>query len=582
MTRSRISLLFIGFASLSLLPSAQVQERAPELVLLNGSIVTVDAKIGKVQALAARGGRILAVGSNKEIKALVGKATKVIDLKGKTAIPGFIEGHGHFAGIGNALQILDLKSVRNWDEVVELVAEAVKKAKPGEWIIGRGWHQEKWDKTPKDNVEGFPTHASLSAVSPENPVCLTHASGHACFFNARAMKLASVDASTKSPKGGEILKDADGEPSGVFRETAQGLVSRVRQARQLQRPRSEVIAAVKKSLRLADRECLSKGVTSFQDAGSSFATIDIIKSMVDRGELKTRLWMMIRASNARLARDLAKYRMLDYGDGHLTVRAIKRTIDGALGSRGAWLLEGYTDSPQSTGLATASVESVSRTAELAVKHGYQLCVHAIGDRANREVLDIFEKIFKANPAMSDPRWRIEHAQHLDPGDIPRFARLGIIASMQAIHCTSDAPWVVKRLGSVRAEAGAYVWQKLMKSGALVTNGTDAPVEDVDPIASYYAAVSRRLGDGSVFFPKQRMSRMEALESYTINAAKAAFEEKLKGSLSPGKYADIVVLSKDILSVPEAEIPQTKVLLTIVGGEVVFERAGSMEGSKSGG
>ena len=337
------------------------------------------------------------------------------------------------------------------------------------------------------------------------------------------------------------------------------------------RTKAEIVADIRETIRLADRECLSKGITSFQDAGSSLGTIDVMKEMAIEGEIGTRLWVMIRQSNTSIADQLDRYRMIGVGDGHLTVRAIKRTYDGALGSRGAWLLKPYTDAPESIGLATATIDDMMTTARLAARHDYQLCVHAIGDRANREVLDIFEAAFLAYPDLSDHRWRVEHAQHLNSEDIPRFAALGAIASMQGVHCTSDGPWVVARLGEQRAEEGAYVWQKLMRSGALVTNGTDAPVEDVDPLASYHATVTRLLRDGSQFYPDQRMSRMEALRSYTINCAIAAFEEESKGTLTPGKYADVVVLSRDITEVPEAEILETEVLATIVGGKVRYEK-----------
>lgn len=549
---------------------AAMGQTPADLVLRNGKIVTVDEKIGEVQALAVRGGRIVAVGSNDDIGRHIGPATKVIDLKGRLAIPGFIEGHGHFSGIGSAKMQLDLMHVKNWDEVIEMVKQAVAEAEPGEWIFGRGWHQEKWDKTPSLSIEGFPTHAALSAVSPNNPVCLRHASGHACFFNAKAMELAEVDANTENPPGGEILKDQHGQPIGVFRETAQGLVTRVASASSDDSP-AAVEKRLRKQLELADKECLSKGITSFQDAGSGFATIDVMKKMADAGELGVRLWVMIRTGNRALSGKLDKYKMIGHADDHLTVRAIKRSIDGALGSRGAWLLEPYDDLPSSTGLNTTRVESIAETARLAAAHGYQLCVHAIGDRANREVLDIFERTFRANPEMKDPRWRIEHAQHLHADDIPRFGKLGVIASMQGIHCTSDAPWVIARLGRARAEQGAYVWRKLIDSGAVVSNGTDAPVEDVDPIRSYYATVSRRLKDGTVFFGDQRMSRMEALKSYTIHCAQAAFEEDLKGTLTPGKLADIVVLSKDILTCPEPEILNARVEYTIVGGDIQYQR-----------
>jgi len=289
--------------------------------------------------------------------------------------------------------------------------------------------------------------------------------------------------------------------------------------------------------------------------------------------LKIRLYVMLNASNQELAEKMDAYRMVGYGDNRLTVRSIKRLMDGALGSHGAWLLEPYDDLPTSKGLNTEPLPDMRETARLAIEHDFQLNVHAIGDRANRETLDIYGETFFAHPAKTDMRWRIEHAQHLAPEDIQRFAQLGVIAAMQAVHCTSDGPWVEQKLGARRAEEGAYVWQKLMQGGAVVTNGTDAPVEDVDPLRSYYAAVSRMMNNGQRFYPDQRMSRMEALKSYTSNAAYSAFEEDLKGTLAPGKVADITVLSKNILTVPEEEIPATQVVMTIVGGEVVY-RAGA--------
>ena len=544
--------------------------QSADLVLRNGTIVTVDDNTPRAQAIAVRGEWIVAIGSNDDIDRFIGDQTEVINLDGKLVIPGFIEGHGHFTGIGSAMQRLNLMHVRNWQEVVEMVAAAAADAKPGEWITGRGWHQEKWDSPPPDAVEGFPTHNTLSAVSPNNPVMLTHASGHATICNAVAMELAGVNDKTENPVGGEIIRNGNGQPIGVFRERASGLVSRAYSAEAMHESPAEAQAGLERTIKLADRECLAKGVTSFQDAGSSFELVDVFKSMIDRGELRTRPWVMIRAGNLELAANMAKHRMVDYGNHQLTVRALKRSIDGALGSRGAWLLAPYSDLPTSSGLNTVTVEGTTQMARLAMKHDYQVCIHAIGDRANREVLDIFEKVFAENPGKKDLRWRIEHAQHLDPADIPRFGKLGVVASMQGVHCTSDAGFVIARLGAQRAEQGAYVWKSLMQSGALVTNGTDAPVEDVSPIASFYASVSRRLADGSVFFPKQRMTRMEALRSYTINGAKAAFEEDIKGSLTAGKLADIVVLSQNIMTCPEIDIPNTKVLYTIVGGNVEYQ------------
>lgn len=536
-----------------------------DLVLLGGNVVTGDEMVADGTALAARGGRVVAVGTDAEIRHFVGASTEVVDLAGRTAIPGFIEGHGHYTGVGSSTLQLNLMDVANWDEVVAMVQAAVAEAQPGELITGRGWHQEKWDRRPEPNVDGLPYHASLDAVSPDNPVILRHASGHATFANAKAMELSGITRATRDPAGGEIVRDPQGNPIGAFRETASGLLGPAQRNATPVDPRRVIL--------LAQEEAFSKGITSFQDAGSGFGTVDLMKEMVDDGSLKIRMWVMLRTSNEQLAEKLDAYKMIGYGDNRLTVRAIKKSIDGALGSHGAWLLEPYDDLPSSAGLETTPVAEIDETARLAAEHGFQLCVHAIGDRANRETLDIFERAFVAHPALTGLRWRVEHAQHLNPTDIPRFAELGVIASMQGIHATSDGPWVEPKLGAKRAEEGAYVWQKLMQSGAVIMNGTDAPVEDVDPIASYYASVSRMMKNGERFYPDQRMSRLEALKSYTINAAYGAFEEDLKGTLKPGKLADVTVLSQDILTVPEEQIPDTRVEMTIVGGEVVY-RAGA--------
>jgi predicted amidohydrolase YtcJ len=562
----------IAVATLTVQARAQrngtAQAPPADLVLTNGRIVTVDEARPEVEAIAISKNRIQALGTAAEIKAMTGPNTQVIDLHGQLAIPGFIESHGHFTGVGGAQLELNLMNVESWDTIVAMVAEAVSRAKPGQWIYGRGWHQEKWTNRPAPNVEGFPTHASLDKVSPDNPVLLVHASGHAAFANGKAMELSGIRRPTESPAGGEILRDANGDATGLLRERAQGLIKPGAGAPP---PTPEETAARDRQiLELASQEALSKGITTFQDAGSTLATIDRMKELVDAGKMGVRLWVMVRQDNAVIAPKLAHYKMIDYGEGHLTVRAIKKAIDGALGSRGAWLLAPYSDKPGSSGLETTKVAEIDETARLAMANGFQLCVHAIGDRANRETLDIFERAFKANPAKKDLRWRVEHAQHISAQDIPRFGKLGVIASMQGIHCTSDAPYVLERLGAARAQEGAYVWQKLMKSGAMIANGTDAPVEDVDPIPNYYASVSRKLKDGKVFFPDQRMSRMEALKSYTINGAYAAFEEGNRGSLKVGKYADITVLSKDILKIPEDEIPSAKVTYTIVGGKVLYK------------
>jgi hypothetical protein len=569
--RGKVQFLIAAGMLMSFATACRPAVQPADLVLRNGKIATVEVSKPEVQALGVRGDTIAALGTNEEMKAYIGPSTQVIDLEGKLAIPGFIEGHGHFTGIGQAMMNLDLRAVRNWDEIVAMVAAAAAKAQPGEVILGRGWHQEKWDVKPTPNVEGFPLHASLSKISPNNPVILTHASGHATYANAKAMELAGITRNTPNPPGGEILKDAKGNPIGVFRESASGLLRKGLAAVRAGRTPEQIQANARKEVELAIQECLSKGIASFHDAGEPFRTIDLFKQFADEGKLGLRLYVMIGESNAYLAQNLAKYRLIDYGGKHLTVRAIKRLMDGALGSRGAWLLEPYQDLPTSTGLNTTPAEEITETARLALDNGFQLCVHAIGDRANRETLNIFEDAFKAHPDKKDLRWRIEHAQHINAADIPRFGALGVIAAMQGIHCTSDAPYVLARLGAQRAEEGAYIWQKLMKSGAIVSNGTDAPVEDVSPIACYYASVSRKLKDGSVFYPDQRMSRTEALKSYTWNAAYAAFEENIKGSLAPGKLADITVLSKDILTIPEDQIPSTQVVYTIVGGKVLYKK-----------
>ena len=569
MSRRFISIVILVAGAVSLAAAAarlpRTAQAPADLVLTNGKVITLDSP-AEAQAVAARGGRIVAIGSNEAVRPHVGAGTRVIDAGGQLVIPGFIEGHGHFSGVGQAQLDLNLMKAKSWDDIVAMVEQAVRTARPGQWIYGRGWHQEKWSVTPEPNVEGFPTHHSLSRVSPDNPVLLTHASGHASFANAKAMEVSDVMASTPDPQGGDILKDASGQPTGLFRETASRLIRRGTGEPGL--TAADAAARARRILELASQEAVAKGVTSFQDAGSGFADVDLMKTLIDEGRIVNRLWVMLRVDNAALAANLARYRTIGYGDGFLTVRAIKRSIDGALGPRGAWLLEPYADKPGDTGHNTTSVQEIRETARLALEHGYQLGVHAIGDRANRETLDIFQEAFKGRDGRS-LRWRVEHAQHLHPADIPRFGQLGVIASMQGVHCTSDAPYVIARLGARRAEEGAYVWQKLRQSGAVVANGTDAPVEDIDPIASYYATVSRRLPDGSVFFGDQRLGRREALETYTLNAAFAAFEEESKGSLKVGKYADLVVLSKDILTIPEEQIPSTEVRYTIVGGKVRY-------------
>ena len=547
---------FIGCA-----PKSDVEHA--DLVLTGGRVVTVDTADTEVEAVAVRGSDIMALGSSDEIAEYIGSDTQVVELEGRLAIPGFIEGHGHFLGLGSSLLVLDLNTADTWQDIVDQVAAAVAEAEPGEWIHGRGWHQEKWSETPDGAVEGNPVHQALSSVSPDNPVRLGHASGHAAFVNAKAMEVSGINKDSENPFGGEIVRDAKGEPTGLLRETAQGLVKIDAE------PVQSSVDPRRRLVELAGAEALENGVTSFHDAGVSFDDIAFFYELEEEGALPIRLYPMVRhASNEEMAEKLASVRSEAEGNDFLAVRSIKRQIDGALGAHGAWLLEPYEDM-DSVGLNLESTEDVWRTAEIALEQGFQVNTHAIGDRANREVLDLYESVFGDRPR--EMRWRIEHAQHLHPDDVPRFAELGVLASMQGVHCTSDAPWVFKRLGAERAENGAYLWRALIDAGVRINNGTDVPVENIDPIQSYYASVGRFAKDGSVFFGDQAMTRMEALRSYTINNAYAAFEEDLKGSLEVGKLADIAILSGDILELSVEELPDVVVDMTILGGEVVFSR-----------
>jgi predicted amidohydrolase YtcJ len=555
--------------------TAAAPDVAPaDLVLRGGKVATVDPALGNAEAIAVNGYQITAVGSNADIAAYVGPETEVIELDGRFAMPGFIEGHGHYMGLGRARQILDLRNVQNWGEVISMVAAAVDKAEAGEWIFGRGWHQDKWDSVPEDAVDGVPRNESLNAVSPDNPVSLGHASGHAAFFNDAALAAAGIDNETPDPSGGTIVRAPDGRATGLMRETAQRLLNEAIGIYEGRLTPEEQEQIDRERVMLAADEALRHGVTSFQDAGSSFETIDFFKRLEDEGNLPVRLYVMVRRqSNEEMDAALPQYKMLPEGNDFLTVRSIKRQIDGALGAHGAWLLEPYEDLPDTAGLVLEEVEDIEGTAEIAIKHGFQVNTHAIGDRGVRETLDLYERVWeRTDTDGSQLRWRIEHSQHIDPVDVPRFGELGVIAAVQAIHGTSDGPWIPTRLGDERAKATSQPWRDLFNTGAIVTNGTDVPVEPIDAIASYYASVSRMMVNGERFYPEHAMTREEALQTYTLNNAIAAFEENIKGTLTPGKYADIVVLSQDLLTVPEERIPDTTVDITIVGGEVKYERA----------
>lgn len=539
-----------------------------DLVLYNGKIATVDDSNSIHQAVAVCGNKIHAVGTDNEIKKFIGSETKAIDLDSKLVIPGLIDSHGHFFSMGNALLTLDLTETKSWKDIVEKVKNEVKNRKPGELIRGRGWHQEKWDKVPKKNVEGLPFHTHLSEISLDNPVILFHASGHSCFANKKAMELANINKGTKSPEGGEIVKDSKGNPIGVFRENAMRLL-KISDAYQ---GASKEIDNREKIFTTALNECLKKGITGFHDAAVSFETIKFYKKLLDAGKLKIRMNVMVSESNEVLKNEIQNYRIKSEDTNYfLLVRTIKRFIDGALGSHGAWFLKPYESLPASTGLNTEPIDKMKEVALIAIKNNFQLATHAIGDRGNRETLDIYIDTFKQFPKKKDLRWRIEHSQHLNPTDIPRFGKYGIIASMQGIHCTSDGPWVFKRLGEKRAKEGAYVWRKLMDTGALICNGTDVPVEKIDPMPGFYALITRKMKDGTPFYPDQTMTRNEALRSYTLNGAYSSYEEDIKGSIEVGKLADMVILSKDLLTVDESEILNIEVLYTIIDGKIVYQK-----------
>jgi predicted amidohydrolase YtcJ len=563
---------FLFYTSvLLILFNACTSKDTADVIILNADIYTVDAANPYANALAIQNGRIKYIGTTEECLKLKGKETSIFDAGNSFLMPGFIEGHGHFSALGESLQILNFNASRSWDDIIGQVENAAKNARPGDWIIGRGWHQEKWIEQPEEEVFGFPVHHQLSAVSPDNPVLLHHASGHALFANLKAMELAGVQLETPDPKGGIIVRDISGMPTGMFQENAEDIIMYAYQSYLDDLDQDELFNVWKERINLAQEECLKKGITSFQDAGSDYKMIESYKKLAQNSELQLRMWVMLRDNYKKMAPVADKVRTIGFADHYFTCRAIKTALDGALGSYGAWLLKPYNDKPGYSGENTISLETVDSIAGMAFANDMQLCVHAIGDRANREIIDLYELYLQKSDSPSALRWRIEHAQHLNPDDIPRIGELGIIASMQGIHCTSDAPFVVSRLGEERAKYGAYAWRSLLDSNVVIANGTDTPVEDVDPLKSLYASVTRKRADnGLIFYPEQRMTRAEAIYSYTLGNAFAAFEEDLKGSLTAGKLADLVILSNNLSTCSDEEILSTKVLLTMVGGKVRYQ------------
>tara|TARA_B100001123_G_scaffold61261_1_gene66670 strand:+ start:576 stop:2264 length:1689 start_codon:yes stop_codon:yes gene_type:complete len=539
-----------------------------DMIIHNGTIYTMNDLMPTTESVAIRNGKIIALGKYRDLDDLITPRTKIINLNGAMMTPGLIEGHGHFYGLGLAKMQLDLSTAESYAELVSMVSDAIDSSNPGEWILGRGWHQSKWSDNADSFIKGFQTHDSLSKISPNNPVWLKHASGHAGFANQKAMDIAGVSSETEFGFGGEIIKDLSGNPTGVFNERAQGLISKHVDTNL---GKDSDIRAIE----LAVKTCLEHGITSFHDAGTGSKTITTLRSAIDKNLLKVRVYAMLTSRDTSLLNQwYAKGPEIGTGNDFLTIRSIKLNADGALGSRGAWLIDEYTDRPGHFGMATQSMDYVYKVAKNGIQNGFQVNSHAIGDRANREILDQYEKVFNEFPKLSkDHRWRIEHAQHIDPKDIPRFGSLKVIASIQGIHMSSDRPWAINRLGQKRIIEGAYVWRDLINHGAILINGSDVPVEPIDPIASFYASTTRKTLKGlpnSGYEPEQKMTRIEAMKSYTINAAYGAFEEKLKGSIEIGKYADFAVFSQNLITVPDDKILETKILYTIVNGKIEYQ------------
>jgi len=552
----KLVLVVCGAAALASSSLAQ----APDWILVNGNIYTVNPKQPKAEALAVRGDRIVAVGSNEEVRRLAAPSTKVVDASRLTVVPGLIDAHGHMASLGQSLQRLDLRATTSPAEVAEMVKREAARRKPGEWIQGRSWDQNKYPG------KIWPTHEVLTAAAPNNPVYLTRVDGHAAWVNAKAMEGAGLTAATKDPDGGRLIRDAKGQPTGILVDHAQGLVS--------SRIPPSSPEQVREALALAARECARLGLTGAGDAGVGTGAINAYKELIAKNQLPVRVYAMISVGSSGLEAYLKRGPEIGFGNNHLTVRSIKVLADGALGSRGAALLEDYSDEAGNRGLLTVSMDELLRVSEQALERGFQVNTHAIGDRANRLVLDVYDTALLSRKQFPrDHRFRIEHAQILAPEDFPRLARLGVIASMQATHATSDMPWAEQRIGHERAR-GAYAWRTMINSGARFANGSDFPVEEPNPMFGIYASITRQDRAGlpaGGWFPDQKLTRQEALESFTLGAAYAQFEEKEKGSLEVGKLADFVLLSRDIMTVAPAEILKTEVLKTVLGGQTVYEK-----------
>jgi predicted amidohydrolase YtcJ len=550
------------FALAALAPVALGAQAAADVVLLNGNIYTVDKARPVASAIAVSRGRIIFVGSDADARKLGKESTNVIDLRGATVVPGIIDAHAHLLGLGNTVRRVNLVGSASYDEVIARVQAWAKDVTPGEWILGRGWDQTRWPGRE------FPTHEALSRAFPNNPVVLDRIDGHAILANTKAMELAGVTAATTDPAGGRIIRLASGSPSGVFVDNAENLIGRAIPASTRADTRKAILAAIAEANRW--------GLTGVHDAGASAETIGIYEELAKAGNYNLRNYVMLSdpgalAPAARGNPYLRRGPQSALYDGHLWIRAIKLYADGALGSRGAALLAPYADEPANSGLLVSTPDHIRATAAAALRSGFQVNIHAIGDRGNRIALDAVAWALGQVPR-TNHRFRIEHAQVISPEDIPRFAKLGVIPSMQPTHQTSDMRWAEARVGPQRIR-GAYAWRSLLNTGVVIPSGTDFPVEEVNPLLTFHAAVTRQdptNWPAGGWYPAQRMSREEALQSMTIWPAYAGFQESVLGSLTPGKYADFVVLDRDIMQVPDTEILGTRVISTWIGGNRVYE------------
>jgi predicted amidohydrolase YtcJ len=552
----------ILLSAVALLGACQSRSAAEPATLIvhNAKVYTVHAAQPTAEAVAVRGERIVLVGASDAALALRGPETRVIDAAGATLVPGIQDAHGHFTGLGESLQVLQLRGTTSFEQIVDMVRERAATARPGEWIRGRSWDQNDWP------TKDWPHHQQLTEAAPNNPVYLTRVDGHAALVNKAALDAAGITRATPDPDGGRIIRDGKGEPAGVLIDSAQGLVSS-----QIP-PVSD--AQLEEQILLADAETRKLGLTMVHDAGTTPRVVEAYKRLIDAGKLKTRLYVMLRGPLSMLEPEFKKGPVINYGGHRLSVRAIKIGADGALGSRGAALLEPYSDEPSTSGLMTTPPEDIYAQTLAASRAGFQTCIHAIGDRGNRVTMDVFERVQNEVPGSRSLRMRNEHAQILDQAEIPRFAALNVIASMQATHATSDMPWVPDRIGPQRTSEGAYVWQRLLQSGVVLANGSDFPVEEPNPMLGFYAAITRQAPDGQPaggWMPAERLSRDEMLKSFTWNAAYAAHAETDLGSLEVGKLADLVLLDKDVMTVEPKEILATRPIITIIAGEVVYER-----------